>query len=110
VSYRYWRRPPRVWKAEDWPFYREGVNPVAADTPPEVEELARRFLALRHETTDEAWFARQALTSALQTHGLRNRYHRADDQLVGLFDRRSGHAQLHVTPAFGRVFREGSST
>lgn len=98
------RRPRKVYTAADWPFYRDGVNPVAAHTPDDVHQLALVYIDLCRHLGDEPWITRAELTEHLQAEGLRNKYHRAGDQLVGLFDRLSGHSELSVVPAFSRLF------
>jgi hypothetical protein len=101
MIYRRRPRKPRRWTAADWPFYRPGVNPVAAHTPRHVLALAVVFLEMRDTKHPREHDAQRALEYALQTEH-RNKWHRVADCLIGLWDE-YGLATLRITPAYSEL-------
>lgn len=110
---RRYRKLARV-TADDWPFYRPGVNPVAESSPASLEPAATEYCAAK-AALDSATRVRRAVPAALHD-GLatcrvaleialaaygRNKWHRSGDDLVGLWDR-NGYSYLETAPAFHR--------
>lgn len=98
MFYDRFRRPTKRWTAADWPFYKPGVNPVAASTPPRVLALAVVYLDMLDSRHPDQGAALAQLERELQSSG-RNKWHRVSDCLIGLWDDRD-HARIRITPAF----------
>lgn len=98
------RRPLKRWTAADWPFYRPGVNPVASDTPADVERTAAVYLARKEVGHPDTGLSYRALETLLSGDH-RNRWHRVGDTLVGLWDAFSGQSEIRTTRAFSILYR-----